>query len=143
MAVRNAAADAAVARAAARLRGVSIAYGTSIAITAVIMIVLYVHTALWIISLKRNKGCQCAQGWRKDYVLFFPAASIVTHIAVQSFAGPAFASVFNLILTAGWIVFIVAALQFVKALKDARCTCATAGLGDDALHVYAYMPIVC
>lgn len=126
---------------AARLGGISIAYAMTMIVVAVVNIVLYIHTAMWIYNMNRSNKCQCADDWRKRYVLYFPLASIVVGIFILPFV-PAFSAPVSLLLMVGWIVFIISALQYVKKLRVSKCTCATSGYGDEGLNVYAYVPII-
>lgn len=102
-------------------------------------VVLYVNTYTWIQGISSAKAhCECAKDWRRTYVLVFPPValllSLVTPAAARLFVVP--------LLVAGWIVFIMSALGYVKRLREVRCECATAGSGDEYLQVYAYLPIV-
>lgn len=124
-----------------RLKGIATAYAVTMIITAVVSIVLYIQTAMWIYNINRSGTCKCADDWRKQYVLVFPPISIAVGIFSMPFLQN-IAPLISLLLMAGWVVFIVAALQYAKKLRADKCTCATAGYGDEAMQAYAYVPIV-
>ena len=124
-----------------KLSNISGAYAVTMIVVSIISVVLYIHTALWIYNISRKENCSCADDWRKQYILYFPPASIATVIFLFPFF-PSVVPLVSFIMMIGWIVFIVSALQYVRKLRSNNCACATSGNGDEALQVYAYVPIV-
>jgi len=119
---------------------ITAAYGASMVIASIVSIVLYVHTALWIYNIDRT--CQCAVDWRRRYVTYFPLAAIAASVLVIPFLPAKPAAVVAVATIAGWVVFVVAALQYVEHLRATACACAQTPPGPSALHAYAYVPIV-
>ncbi len=103
-------------------------------------VILYVYTWSWIRSI-RNKGCTCAEDWRQTYILGFPPTAFFLAILLPLAGGTS--PIITLALLAGWIVFIVSALTYVKHLRTIMCKCATDNTdGDEYLQMYAYLPVV-
>jgi hypothetical protein len=128
-----------VARSAGKLLGVATASFVLAMILLVVHVILYVHTLLWILKISKARDCGCANDWRKYYVVYFPPIAIVLGLLTSKLGVGLLSSI---LLLVGWIVFIFAALGYVKKLRESSCTCATAGVGDELLHVYAYLPII-
>lgn len=117
----------------------SIAFLMSI-LLMVAHVVLYVHTLMWVLKISRAKACGCAENWRKQYVVYWPPIAILLGLSMP-FWGTA-SVLLSLIMVVGWVIFILAALDYVKMLRASKCECATSGAGDEVLQVYAYLPIV-
>jgi hypothetical protein len=126
--------------AASMIARITVAYGVSMIIAAIVSIVLYIHTALWIHNIDRT--CTCAVDWRRRYVTFFPLAAIAASVFVIPFLTPPPAAFVSVMVMVGWIVFVIAALQYVKHVRATGCACADTGPGPSALHASAYVPVV-
>jgi len=130
-----------VATTAASLIGfVAIVWVVKVALL-VANILLYIKTYEWIRHLDRDPTCGCSKDWRKSYVLWFPPMALLVAI-FMAFLPPGISAIISLILLAGWVVFVVAAAGYVSFLHASKCTCATAGTGDEVLHMYAYLPVI-
>ena len=101
------------------------------AISQVISIILFAYILTYLVKLERI-GCECAQDWRRKYIIFYSILIIalalydlsvivlhkdpLSHIsAISLFRAP-------VILALG-IVFVIAAIQYVNRLKREKCAC--------------------
>jgi hypothetical protein len=109
-------------------------------------VILYFNTYTWIKNMggsDKQGGCACSDDWRKQYVLWYPPIAFLTALVTAALGPFNTASfVISFILVTGWIIFVVAAMGYVKYLREVNCTCATSGTGDEMLQAYAYLPIV-
>lgn len=100
-------------------------------ISQVITIILFVYILTYLVQLERT-GCECAQDWRRNYIVFYAIFIIIlavydlsvlvlhkdplSHIAMLGmFRAP-------VVLVLG-VVFVVAAIQYVNRLKREKCAC--------------------
>jgi hypothetical protein len=106
----------------------------------------------YLVRLERI-GCACATDWRRSYMMWFFAASIVLNVANVSLllssggrstllalawpVGPTAA----LLVFAATVVYIVCALQYTARLRREKCACSEAA-ARDVMEVLAVLQSV-
>lgn len=117
----------------------------------VIMVLIY----RWLHLLDTSNTCECSQDFRRKYLRWFMLVWIVVTVCMlayfwyqawfvyncQPFQKPMLYSWIQ--ATMIWFVgtYVIAALQYLKILKERKCECALQGMGDDLLRFHAYLYI--
>ena len=120
---------------------------TLLGMSLVVSLVLYAFLLNYIFKLE-TMGCECAKGWRRDYIQYYLMLFVVfivvqigvlTMDGIESLVGLN-ASLFGIMFVLG-ILFIVFTLQYVHKLKEIKCECSE-GAGRLVLEVVAIIDAI-
>lgn len=107
----------------------------------VVQIILYIWVLSWVLKVSKDPKCECAQNWRKNYIVVFPIISFAVQlIAMSGMFTTAYRNILVLLylpVFVGWVMFITFGIQYLTALHRSQCECATKNRGgDNALAAY-------
>lgn len=103
----------------------SLASNASLGIFSFLLVIVVLTLELLILRyLMRLEqiGCECAMDWRRDYIMFFIALTIVNAFVVL-FMGPQQLPGLQFALFIMGIMNVVFVLQYVHRLKKEKCEC--------------------
>lgn len=105
-------------------------------------IVLYVFLINYLMRLDK---CECAQNWRRTYIMYYliflVLLSITQFILLISESNPILnLTMLSISLILG-IIFVVVAFQYIWSLRETKCKCSEAD-GRDVLEILAIVDAI-
>lgn len=96
-------------------------FGVFSTLLVVAMIIIELLILRYLVHLEQI-GCRCAMDWRREYIIFFIALTVV-YALVSLFMGPQQIPVIQFTLFILGILNVIFVIQYVNRLKKEKCEC--------------------
>jgi hypothetical protein len=129
-----------------------------IAVVFVIILALIISIIAWLEKLQRDKGCECAEDWKRTYILRFLSFLFVWNVAVGSFMiynfysrkcqrapgsdSPMVIKILRVLLGIGFIAYLVLSFLYVRLLNHRQCKCAMSDNGYKIMKIHLILSSV-
>lgn len=128
-----------------------------LALIFVIMLFLVTAVIVWLERLERDKGCTCAQDWKRTYILRFLSFLFIWNVANGSFLlyhmyqskcqswlskNNPIIHVLRILFAFGFITYLILSYMYAKMLRDRDCKCAMNGTGYQLMRLHLLLSSV-